>query len=68
MQRIDDIAGYHLGAPRCNFDNYVNNFLFLPAQEPGFKIERLDRALREPDSILSGLQQWMNVPPRKAAG
>ena len=45
MQRSEDIAGYALGMPRARFERYVNNFLFLPAEEPVATLAHLQAAL-----------------------
>ncbi len=45
MQRSEDIADYALGMPRARFGRYINNFLFLPAEEPGTTLTRLEAAL-----------------------
>ena len=34
MQRPEDIADYTAGTPRTHFVRYINNFLFLPPDEP----------------------------------
>jgi len=57
MQRSEDIADYTLGAPRAQFDRYVNNFLFLPAEEPSTTITRLEASLSKPVS-LDALTLW----------
>ncbi len=48
MQRSEDIADYTLGMPRSRFERYVNNFLFLPPEEPGTTLRDLQAALKEP--------------------
>ncbi|WIM09227.1 FkbM family methyltransferase [Enhydrobacter sp.] len=45
MQRSEDIAGYAPGLPRARFDRYVNNFIFLPAEEPATTLAELQVAL-----------------------
>lgn len=45
MQRSEDIDGYTLGLPRARFERYVNNFLFLPAEEPVATLAHLQAAL-----------------------
>lgn len=45
LQRAEDIAGYTLGVPRSRFEHYVNNFLFLPPDEPGSTLAQLERTL-----------------------
>jgi FkbM family methyltransferase len=47
MQRSEDIAAYELGLPRAHFDHYVNNFLFLPPDEPATTLTHLQAALTE---------------------
>jgi FkbM family methyltransferase len=51
MQRAEDIAEYTAGAPRRRCDRYVNNFLFLPPQEPTQTLGQLAQALVEPAFI-----------------
>jgi FkbM family methyltransferase len=48
MQRIEDIADYTLGTPRTRFERYINNFLFLPPDEPTATLALLDAALTKP--------------------
>lgn len=45
MQRSEEIADYALGVPRARFERYINNFLFLPSNEPGATLGRLEAAL-----------------------
>ena len=45
MQRSEDIADYTLGVPRARFQRYINNFLFLPREEPSTTLAQLDAAL-----------------------
>jgi FkbM family methyltransferase len=45
MQRSEDIADYTLGVPRARFERYINNFLFLPPNEPSSTLTRLESAL-----------------------
>lgn len=45
MQRPEDIADYTLGASRSRFERYVNNFLFLPPEEPDTTLTQLEAAL-----------------------
>jgi FkbM family methyltransferase len=52
MQRTEDIAGYAFGEPRARFERYVNNFLFLPREEPGATLTQLEAALtKQPASF-----------------
>jgi len=51
MQRSEDIADYTLGVPRTRFERYINNFLFLPAEEPGTTLRRLEAALARPAGL-----------------
>ncbi len=46
MQRPDDIADFHAGAARADFDRYINNFLFLADEEAEPLRARLETALR----------------------
>lgn len=41
LQRPGDIAAFAGGAPRSSFDRYVNNFLFLPAEDCAALLPRL---------------------------
>jgi FkbM family methyltransferase len=45
MQRSEDIADYGFGTPRARFERYINNFLFLPADELSTTLTQLDAAL-----------------------
>lgn len=45
MQRSRDIADYTLGVPRARFEGYINNFLFLPSEEPSKTLLQLEEAL-----------------------
>lgn len=45
MQRSEDIADYTLGMPRAQFERYINNFLFLPREEPSTTLAQLEAAL-----------------------
>ena len=45
MQRSEDIADYTLGVPRARFEHYINNFLFLPGEEPNTTLPQLEEAL-----------------------
>ena len=51
MQRSEDIAGYTVGVPRARFARYVNNFLFLPHEESGATLTRLEAALAKPGQL-----------------
>jgi hypothetical protein len=48
MQRSEDIADYAFGVPRSRFDCYINNFLFLPPEEPRATLPQLEAALTKP--------------------
>jgi FkbM family methyltransferase len=52
MQRSEDIADYTLGTPRTRFERYINNFLFLPPEEPGTTLARLEAALTKPAGLM----------------
>jgi FkbM family methyltransferase len=45
MQRSEDIADYTLGVSRARFERYINNFLFLPSNEPRTTLTQLEAAL-----------------------
>ncbi len=45
MQRSEDIAGYTLGVARARFERYINNFIFLPPNEPNTTLTKLEAAL-----------------------
>jgi FkbM family methyltransferase len=53
MQRSEDIADYTLGMPRTRFERYINNFLFLPSEESGTTLWRLEAALTRPTAIFT---------------
>jgi FkbM family methyltransferase len=48
MQRSEDIADYTFGVPRARFERYINNFLFLPPEEPGMTLTQLEATLMNP--------------------
>jgi FkbM family methyltransferase len=48
MQRSEDIEAYTLGTPRDRFEHYVNNFLFLPPEEPRSTLAQLEASLAKP--------------------
>ncbi len=64
MQRAGDIVDYRPSAPRCRFDGYVNNFLFLVSQEPNTTLDRLNDALGEPSSIIPSVPLWSKARHR----
>jgi FkbM family methyltransferase len=45
MQRSEDIADYTLGVSRVRFERYINNFLFLPPNEPSTTLIQLEASL-----------------------
>ena len=54
MQRSEDIADYTLGVPRARFERYINNFLFLPREEPSTTLPQLEAALTKPAGLAGG--------------
>jgi FkbM family methyltransferase len=54
MQRSEDIADYTLGVPRARFERYINNFLFLPREEPRTTLARLEAALTKRAGLAGG--------------
>jgi FkbM family methyltransferase len=54
MQRSEDIADYTLGVPRAQFERYINNFLFLPREEPSTMLAQLEAALTKRAGLASG--------------
>jgi hypothetical protein len=61
MQRSEDIADYAFGVPRARFDRYINNFLFLPPEEPSVTLPQLEAALTKP---LRMMPTWPVSRPR----
>lgn len=61
MQRSEDIDGYTLGLPRARFERYVNNFLFLPAEEPVATLAHLQAALHA--RTLPPEHHWQGAHP-----
>jgi FkbM family methyltransferase len=57
MQRSEDIAEYTLGVPRARFERYINNFLFLPREEPGTTLAQLEAALTKRAGLAGGGSQ-----------
>lgn len=57
MQRSEDIAEHTLGTRRSRFDRYVNNFLFLPTEEPNTTLTALETELTKP-ARLDVLARW----------
>ena len=57
MQRSEDIADYTLGVPRAHFERYINNFLFLPREEPGTTLAQLEAALTKRAGPAGGRSQ-----------
>jgi len=57
MQRSEDIADYTLGVPRARFERYINNFLFLPGEEPSTTLPQLEAALTKRAGLAGGGNQ-----------
>lgn len=57
MQRSEDIADYTLGVPRARFERYINNFLFLPGEEPSTTLPQLEAALTKRAGLAGGGSQ-----------